>query len=91
LGTVTTSGTGTFSIHVTIPSDTPAGFHDILVGGTQYATLQVTAVSIPASLPVTGVDVSGSIPLAALLLAAGLALFILRRRRHPRLNHAHTP
>jgi Glycine rich protein/Putative Ig domain len=84
LGTVTTSGTGTFSIQVTIPSDTPAGTHAILVGGTQYATLQVTAVLSTAGLPATGLDVSGSVTLAALLLAAGLAL--LWRRRRPRLN-----
>jgi LPXTG-motif cell wall-anchored protein len=86
LGTVTTSGAGTFSIHVTIPGGTSAGSHDILVGGTRYATLQVTVASAPTGLPATGLDVSGSVSLAALLLAAGLALLIRRRRRHPRLN-----
>jgi hypothetical protein len=85
LGTITTTDTGAFSINVTIPSDTSVGTHDILVGGTQYATLQVTAASSPAGLPVTGVDASGVMPFAALLIVVGLALVAARRRR-PRLD-----
>jgi LPXTG-motif cell wall-anchored protein len=84
LGSVTTTLAGAFSTVITIPEDTAVGTHTVFVGDTASATLEVRAVSVPAALPTlptTGQDITSPLMLAMLLLAIGLGVFRLSRRR----------
>ncbi|BDZ39124.1 bifunctional metallophosphatase/5'-nucleotidase [Microbacterium suwonense] len=89
LGTVTAAADGTFSTSVVIPKSTAAGAHTIAViqsdGAEATAALTVTeAAGAGDDLAITGADSMPYLLLAALLLATGLGLVVLRRRRAAR-------
>lgn len=96
LGTATVDASGAFTLTGTIPVNTPAGQHAIVVlsGAVQLATLAVTispaadgggSGSLPsAPLASSGVDLTmlwSGIAIASLLLAAGCWLLAMRSRR----------
>jgi len=83
LATVTANGAGEISTSVKIPADTAVGAHTLVVtvpatGEQGVASLQVTAAG---GLPATGVEIGATVTLALLLLAGGVTLFLLRRRK----------
>jgi len=90
LGTVAVSADGTFSITVLIPKSTSAGAHTLAViqsdGAEATAALTVTTAGAGGGdgLAVTGADSMPYVLFAVLLLAAGLGLVVLRRRRADR-------
>lgn len=82
LGTITVGADGTVS--ATIPSDAPAGQHRIVVTAADGTVLGWTTITIdPATgaLAFTGADLSAGIAAALLLLAAGVGVLVVRRRR----------
>jgi hypothetical protein len=86
LATPQTDANGTFTTTVTIPSNTPMGTHTITATGQQsgvVTSLQITVASSSSSLPFTGAG--AVIPLsasgAAMVIAGGLTLIGVRRRR----------
>ena len=96
LGTVTVGAGGSFQRTVTIPANTPAGAHTlavILPDGTEVTSALTVAAasgggavtpgtgSANGDLATTGADSTAYIVAAVVLLAAGLGLFALRRRR----------
>ncbi|NJC64349.1 fibronectin type III domain-containing protein [Planosporangium flavigriseum] len=84
LKTVTTDGTGAFSTSVTLPAGL-SGSHTLVAGGVgpdgayRYLTLGVTASA--GGLPVTGAALPKLIGIALLVLAFGVVLVRLTRRR----------
>jgi hypothetical protein len=90
LATTTASGNGTFSVTVTIPSDTTPGTHTILAAGasgdSSSTTIFVTgAISPPATvtsgLAFTGADIAAVSGVGAIALALGGMLVLTSRRR----------
>lgn len=90
LGTTSASASGTFSVTVTIPSDTTPGTHTILASGatgdSASTTIVVTgAISPPATvtsgLPFTGADIAAVSGVGAIALALGGMLVLTGRRR----------
>ncbi|TDN45193.1 lamin tail-like protein [Curtobacterium flaccumfaciens] len=82
LGTVTVAADGTVS--VTIPEDAPAGLHRIVVTAADGSVLGWTTITIDpvtGELAFTGADLSAGIAAALLLLAAGVGVLVVRRRR----------
>jgi len=90
LGLVTANAGGAFSTAVTIPADTPAGAHTIVVactGADGNAVTQNIAIAVAASasrsdtLPRTGSDSPPVILIGAGLLLVGGVLAVAARRR----------
>src|SRR5690606_23155546 len=82
LGTTTASGSGSFTLHATIPSSIKGNLHTVVVsvGGVTLASQAVTLgglSSTGAEAPIVGTVAAGVI----LLLAAGGALLVAARRR----------
>ncbi|MDQ2660676.1 MAG: family 78 glycoside hydrolase catalytic domain [Actinomycetota bacterium] len=89
LGEAVADDTGAFSTSVTIPSDTATGEHHVvLTGENPESTISFTitvdpdTVILPGGIATTGAVVAPVLTLGLLLVAAGAALFIWRRRRH---------
>jgi LPXTG-motif cell wall-anchored protein len=99
LGSTTVDAGGTLSFSATVPSTVTAGAHTVqLVSGSAViatASLTVVAEAAPAELPApvalaaTGSDSTGPVTLAVLLVLAGAAALLLRRR--PRRERVSTP
>lgn len=98
IGTINANSAGSFSTTVTVPN-LPPGAHKVEAVGNANNTIVVADFTVPAAaaaasggassgLPFTGADV---LPLtsagAGLVLAGGLTVFLVRRRR-PRSGHA---
>jgi hypothetical protein len=84
LGRTTAEDDGSFSVTVTIPSSTDPGVYTLsaISGGEvlSVATLRVVAAS--GGLPFTGADVVPGLAIGAgLIIAGGLLLLAVRRRR----------
>lgn len=85
LGTVTVAADGTVS--VTVPEDAPAGLHRIVVtaaDGTVLGWTTITIDPVTGELAFTGADLAAGIAAALLLLAAGVGVLVVRRRRTAR-------
>jgi hypothetical protein len=89
LGEAVADDTGAFSTSVTIPRDTATGEHHVvLTGENPESTISFTitvdpdTVILPGGIATTGAVVAPVLTLGLLLVAAGAALFIWRRRRH---------
>lgn len=90
LATTTANGSGSFSVTVTIPSDTAPGTHTILAtgatGDSASTIIVVTgAISPPATvtsgLAFTGADIAAVSGVGAIALALGGMLVLASRRR----------
>lgn len=90
LGTTTATGSGTFSVTVTIPSDTTPGTHTILASGTTgdsaTTTIVVTGLvsstaTVTSGLAFTGADIAAVSAVGAIALALGGMLVLSGRRR----------
>ncbi|SDQ07557.1 Esterase-like activity of phytase [Curtobacterium sp. UNCCL20] len=82
LGTVTVAADG--SVSVRIPTDAPAGEHRLVVtaaDGTILGWTTITIDPVTGALAFTGADLSAGIAAALLLLAAGIGVLVVRRRR----------
>ena len=99
LGTVTTTADGAFSSTVTIPANTPPGTHHILIGNSEFATIEVTsapaidptgspAAADPAAAETPATDPAATDPAAAetpaTTAAAGATLLANTARALPR-------
>ena len=80
LATQPADAEGAVSFTVTIPATTPAGAHHLRLVGLESGTEAVLAVTV-SDLAATGAAGLGvAIPLALVLLLAGVALAVVRRR-----------
>jgi hypothetical protein len=86
LGTIVTDSTGAFSSTFTVPKNTDAGVHRVVVTGANGVSAEatVTIVAVPGSagaLANTGIDTAGAWLGGALaLILAGLGTIVVRRR-----------
>jgi hypothetical protein len=86
LGSTTADDDGSFSATLTIPSTTDAGTYTLIAssGGEVLATatIRVLAAAGTGALPFTGTDVAPGLAVGAtLIVAGGLLLLAVRRRR----------
>lgn len=88
LGTTTADSIGTFSITVTIPTNTSPGVHQIVAAGatgdsaTTTLTVEGTVpVAATSGLAFTGADVAAVSGIGALALALGGVLILVSRRK----------
>jgi hypothetical protein len=86
LGTVHVDATHVLSFTGTIPTSAVVGVHQLQVlrGGVLVSTSTISLVAAPVTIASTGVDAGPGLLLALLLLAAGLAVAMVRRLRHRR-------
>jgi LPXTG-motif cell wall-anchored protein len=87
LGSTTADDDGSFSATLTIPSTTDAGTYTLIAssGGEvlSTATIRVLAAAGTGALPFTGADVAPGLAIGAtLIVAGGLLLLAVRRRRN---------
>jgi LPXTG-motif cell wall-anchored protein len=89
LGTVIASGSGIVDFTFTVPTDLPAGAHNLIftdANGAVLGDLAFTANAAPAgggALAATGTDVRGLLVVGLVLLVGGAVLTVAARRRRP--------
>ena len=89
LATTTADGSGTFSVVVTIPSDTAPGLHQIVASdtdGDSTSTSLLVVGTVPVavatpSLAFTGADIAALSGVGAIAVALGGMLILTGRRR----------
>jgi hypothetical protein len=84
LGRTTAEDDGSFSVTVTIPLDTDPGVYTLsaISGGEVLSVATIRVVAASGGLPFTGTDVVPGLAVGAgLIVAGGLLLLAVRRRR----------
>jgi hypothetical protein len=84
LGRTTAEDDGSFSVTVTIPSSTDPGVYTLsaISGGEVLSVATIRVVAASGGLPFTGTDVVPGLAVGAgLIVAGGLLLLAVRRRR----------
>jgi hypothetical protein len=84
LGRTTAEDDGSFSVTVTIPSTTDPGVYTLsaISGGEVLSVATIRVVAASGGLPFTGADVVPGLAVGAgLIIAGGLLLLAVRRRR----------
>ncbi len=81
IGEFTTTGGGTLSLQVGIPTSTSTGTHSLVVKSEWFAASFGFQVITPVSLPATGTDSGVPVRHAALFVLMGVAVLFARRTR----------